>query len=241
MDEDELNRQKSHELRQEDVRTWIEGGLDIKTGFAVWNDFLRNQEGGSRVGQIHYGTKAVLAEAIDREEQILEQFAVLWNPQAHFEQILEQAEDFTHGSEHYVLRFTDAQGRRRIFKATFPKKYGRYEYSPTIYLNSLRLVQSLVPVLDIRLHGVLPTMHGPSIVTSMGYIPGNHPKPSEVAKYLHETGWQELSDGSQTLDYINTDLHQIIRDGHSNNWIRRRGSGVLIPIDISIEEVPARG
>jgi hypothetical protein len=70
------------------ARKMSEGGLDIKTGFAVWKDFLRKQGGGSRVGQIHYGTKAILAEAIDREEQILAQFAVLWNPQAHFEQIL---------------------------------------------------------------------------------------------------------------------------------------------------------
>jgi len=103
------------------------------------------------------------------------------------------------------------------------------------------MVQSLVPVLDIRLHGVLPAAHGPSIVTSMNYIPGSHPEPSEVSKYLHETGWREYSDGSQTLDYINTNLQQIIRDGHASNWIRRPGSGVLIPIDISIEQCQILG
>jgi hypothetical protein len=71
----------------------------------------------------------------------------------------------------------------------------------------------------------------------MSYMPGRHPRPSEVAKYLHENGWQEYQDGSQTLDYINTDLQQIIRDGHANNWICRPDSGSLIPIDISIEEL----
>jgi len=70
----------------------------------------------------------------------------------------------------------------------------------------------------------------------MSYIPGRHPRASEVAKFLHETGWSEYHDGSQTLDYINTDLKQIIRDGHANNWIRQPDTGMLIPIDISIEE-----
>jgi hypothetical protein len=92
-------------------------------------------------------------------------------------------------------------------------------------LNSLRLVQSLVPVLDLRLHGVLSTAEGPSIVTSMSYIPGRHPRPSEVANYLHETGWHEYCDGSQTLDYINAGLRQIIRDGHANNWFFRKNNG----------------
>lgn len=91
-------------------------------------------------------------------------------------------------------------------------------------------------MLDIRLHGALSTAKGPMIVTSMNYIPGNHPRPAEVANYLHTHGWEDYQDGSQTLDYINTGIQQIIRDGHANNWIRSNHSGVLIPIDISIEQ-----
>jgi hypothetical protein len=237
LDRDELSRQESSRFRPEDVGSWIEKGLAIEAGFEVWSEFLREQGGGSTVGKIQYGSQSALVQAIVLEEKALECLAVRWNPHVFVEQIVTQAKDVTKGSEHHVLRFTDALGKRRVLKATFPKKYGRYEYSPTIYLNSLRLVQTLVSVLDLRLHGVLPTAEGPSIVTSMSYIPGRHPRPSEVANYLHETGWHEYHDGSQTLDYINSDLRQIIRDGHANNWVRRKDSGLLIPIDISIEEV----
>jgi hypothetical protein len=123
-------------------------------------------------------------------------------------------------------------------KATFAGKYGRYEYSPTLYLNSLRLVQTLVESLDIRIHGIFCPEQSPSIVTSMRFIPGRHPRPTEIAAYLATMGWSEYHDGSQTLDFVNEALGQIIRDGHANNWVCEKGSGLMIPIDISIESIP---
>ena len=137
------------------------------------------------------------------------------------------------------MRYTDQSGGRRVLKVTIPGKYGRFEYSPSIYLNSLCLVQSLVAALDIRMHGVIDTPNGPSIVTSMQYIPGRHPRPAEIAAYLRKLGWIEFRDGSPTLDFKNEELHQIIRDGHANNWVCQKGSGVMIPIDISIENAPS--
>jgi len=123
-------------------------------------------------------------------------------------------------------------------KATIPGKYGRYEYSPSIYLDSLCMVQRLVMALDIRMHGVMNTPNGPSIITSMHYIPGRHPRPAEIAAYLRKLGWREYYDGSPTLDFINEELRQVIRDGHANNWVCQKGSGAMVPIDISIENAP---
>lgn len=40
------------------------------------------------------------------------------------------------------------------------------------------------------------------------------------------------------MDFINEKLHQVIRDGHANNWVRQKAGGVMIPIDISIENAP---
>lgn len=211
--------------------------MEIEAGFKVWIDWVGQQAGNSGLGKVQFESNSERILAITEEESLLMELATGWNAGAYLERLVRQAKDITKGSEHHVIRYTDGAGSRRVLKTTFPGKYGRHEYSPTIYLNSLRLVQSLVPALDIRIHGIISSERGPSFVTSMRYIPGRHPRPMEIGAYLAKMGWVEYHDGSQTLDFVNDTLGQIIRDGHANNWVCEKGSDLMVPIDISIESI----
>ena len=240
LEQNERGRRKLNQVRSKDVGYDTEHGLAIEAGLKVWLEYICQQSGNPIAGKTKFDSDSSLIDAIVLEEKLLKDFASRWNAGAFFGRVSDNANasDITKGSEHYVIRYTDESGGRRVLKATLPGKYGRYEYSPSIYLNSLCLVQSLVAALDIRMHGVMQMPNGPSIVTSMQYIPGRHPRPTEIASYLKKMGWVEFHDGSQTLDFINEELHQIIRDGHANNWVCQKESGVMVPIDISIETAP---
>lgn len=237
MEENERSSQKVDQIGSKDVGDRSEQGLAIETGFKDWLEYVCQQSGDSGAGKTCFESGSARADAIHLEEKLLRDLIPQWSAEAFFDLISRNAsaKDLTKGSEHYVIRYVDQAGERRVLKATLDGKFGRYEYSPSIYLNSLRLVNSLVPALDIRMHGVMDTGYGPSIVTSMHYILGQHPRQAEVAAYLGKRGWSQFQDGSPTLDFISEDLQHIIRDGHANNWVRQKGSGVLIPIDISIE------
>ncbi len=147
----------------------------------------------------------------------------------------------TKGSEHYVTRYLEGASPR-VIKATIPGKYGRHEYSPSLYLNSWRLFQQFLPALDIRVHGILlqPLRRRdtplPSVVTSMQYIEGGHPSAQQIGRYMKARGWLEHTDQSETQDYVHNESRQIIRDAHPGNWIKQRGTAELMPVDISIEE-----
>ena len=124
-----------------------------------------------------------------------------------------------------------------MLKATIPGKFGRYEYTPTIYLNSLRLLNRFVSALDIRIHGIRVAADGkPSLVTSMQYIKGRHPKTKQVENYLFDLRWIRFQDKSETLDFEHKGLRQIIRDAHPRNWVYQVATKSMVPIDISIEQ-----
>jgi hypothetical protein len=104
------------------------------------------------------------------------------------------------------------------------------------------LFQQFVPALDIRVHGILvqPTSgqgnSRPSIVTSMQYIEGGHPRAAQIGKYMESRCWLEHTDESETQDYVHKESRQIIRDAHPGNRIKQKGTAELIPVDISIEQ-----
>lgn len=237
MEKNQRRRRSLDQDRTGNVGGRVESGLEIEAGFKIWIEWIRKQAGDPRIGEIQFASDAERIHAITIEESLLTELASEWNAGAYLDSRIRDAQDITKGSEHHVIRYTNKAGSIRVLKATFPGKYGRYEYSPTIYLNSLRWVQSLVPNLDIRIHGIIRTERGPSVITSMRYITGRHPRPAEIAAYLSRMGWSEYHDGSQTLDFVNETLGQIIRDGHANNWVCEKESGLMVPIDISIESI----
>lgn len=233
------NKRRSQEIREPNGSGFNAAeGLAIETGCEIWQRFLREHCRVEEPGRTHFDSDTELIAAIKAEEQCLRAFASEYAAEGFFSEVASGQPDFTRGSEHYVIRYRDPKRGHRVMKTTVDAKYGRYEYSPTIYLNSLRCLYNLVPCLDIRLHGsFVTTTNYPSIVTSMAYIRGRHPRPAEIAAYLRNEGWEDYCDKSQTFDFIHRERRQIIRDAHPNNWVYETKSEVMIPIDISIEEV----
>jgi hypothetical protein len=168
-------------------------GLEVEAGFEVWFAFVRKHLGGSYAWDRPYTSDLEQVNAIDAETSLLLNIAPEWSAEEFYSACVTADPDFTKGSEHYVTRYFEGASPR-VVKATIPGKYGRHEYSPSIYFNSWRLFQRFVPALDIRVHGVLvQPMSGqdnplPIIVTSMQYIEGGHPRAAQIGEYMKSRG-----------------------------------------------------
>jgi hypothetical protein len=210
--------------------------LAVEAGFQNWiavaRDAGRNPETRARC----FASDLALAEEIAAEERLLVDAAKNWSAANFFDCYTAGEPDFTKGSEHYVVRYRVGE-KTRVLKATIPGKFGRYEYTPTVYLNSLCLLNRFVPALDICVHGIRVAADGkPSLVTSMQYIKGRHPKTKQIENYLFDLGWVRFRDKSETLDFEHKKLRQVIRDAHPRNWVYQAATKSMVPIDISIEE-----
>src|SRR5262249_43453500 len=126
----------------------------IEAGFTRWLAFLRQHFGSAYAWHGPFESDLARVEAIDRETELLLRVASEWSAEEFYSAHTSDEADATKGSEHYVTRYFDGEFPR-VMKATIPGKYGRHEYSPSLYLNSWRLFQQFVPALDIRIHGVL--------------------------------------------------------------------------------------
>ena len=119
----------------------------------------------------------------------------------------------------------------RVTKVTFPHKYGRFEYTPFLYLERLALSNVLFPVLKVRFENFVQAGNGQySIISSMRAFSGPHPQLAEINQLLTERGFSPLS-GTATIDYVHRGAKIYLRDCHPLNWVRSK-AGVLIPIDV---------
>jgi hypothetical protein len=193
LEENKRGSGQSGSVSKWQARQRTPAGLEIETGFEVWLAFVRQHLGSSYAWDRPYTSDLEQVNAIDGETALLLKIAPEWSAEEFYSACVTADPDFTKGSEHYVTRYFEGTSPR-VVKATIPGKYGRHEYSPSIYLNSWRLFQRFVPALDIRVHGVLvqPTSGSekprPSIVTSMQYIEGGHPRASQIGKYMESRG-----------------------------------------------------
>jgi hypothetical protein len=241
LDKDKRSGSKGSAFSKRQARQSAPEGLEIEAGFEIWLAFLRDHFGDSYAWDRDFATALERVDVIDKETSLLLEVAPQWSAEKFYAACTIADPDITKGSEHYVTRYFEGASPR-VVKATIPGKYGRPEYSPSIYLNSWRLFQEFVPALNIRVHGILVQPVGsqkkplPSIVTSMQYIEGGHPRAMQIRNYMEQRGWTEHTDESQTQDYVHKASRQIIRDAHPGNWIKRRGTAELIPVDISIEQ-----
>jgi len=141
------------------------------------------------------------------------------------------------GSEHRVF-FNVRSADARVLKITFPDKFGRREHTPFQYLERWSLMGRLVPATGVKFEDCIMSLAGTvSIVMSMQFFKGPHPSSLEAHNFITDLGFELLSDGSTTLDYIDLGRGLILRDCHPKNWIKV--DGALVPIDI-IPEVVAR-
>lgn len=240
MDENKRSSAKGSAVRKREKRQRAPAGLEVEAGFEKWITFVRKHLGRSYSWNGPFANALERVNAIDKEAALLLKIAPQWSAEEFYLACTAANADVTKGSEHYVTRYLEGSSPR-VVKATIPGKYGRHEYSPSVYLNSWRLFQQFLPALEIRIHGVLAQpvkgQNGlrPSIVTSMQYIEGGHPSARQIGAYMKSRGWSEHTDWSETQDYIHAESRQIIRDAHPGNWIKQRGTAELMPVDISIE------
>lgn len=241
MDKDKLSGAKGRPLGKRKGRQRSPAGLEIEAAFEKWLTCARQRFGRSYPWDGPFANDLERVNAIDKETALLLEIALEWSAETFYLAHTAATSDVTKGSEHYVTRYFDGSSPR-VVKATIPGKYGRHEYSPSLYLNSWRLFQQFLPALNIRMHGILvQPMRAretplPSIVTSMQYIEGGHPSPRQIGAYMKARGWSEYTDQSETQDYVHEESRQIIRDAHPGNWIKQRGTAELMPVDISIEQ-----
>ncbi len=154
MDEDKRSRGKGRPISKRQKRQRSAAGLEIEAAFAKWLTFVREQLGRSYSWNGPFSSDLERVNAIDEETALLLKIAPEWSAEVFYLAQTPADADATKGSEHYVTRYLEGASPR-VVKATIPGKYGRHEYSPSVYLNSWRLFQQFLPALDIRVHGIL--------------------------------------------------------------------------------------
>jgi DNA ligase (NAD+) len=127
-------------------------------------------------------------------------------------------------SEHIVFQ---PSGTNRVLKLTIPPNFGALG-TAIDYLTNLQAVNRLFGD-DIRLHGVLQTHTGLSLVTSQPFIAGTQPSVEEVAAWFTANGYHSTGHNRWKNDETGTE----IADAHPGNLIKSE-DGELIPIDLQV-------
>jgi DNA ligase (NAD+) len=115
----------------------------------------------------------------------------------------------------------------RVIKLTIPPNFGA-QGGVIPYLANLDAANRIFGD-DIEFHGVLETLHGPSLVTSQPFIVGSQPEPKEVAAWFESNGYQ--STGHNRWKHPESGIE--IADAHTGNLIQSN-NGELIPIDLQV-------
>jgi DNA ligase (NAD+) len=115
----------------------------------------------------------------------------------------------------------------RVIKLTIPPNFGA-QGGVIAYLANLDAANRIFGD-DIQFHGVLETLHGPSLVTSQPFIAGTEPEPAEVSAWFESNGFQSIGHNRWKHSETGTE----IADAHIGNLIKTE-DGELIPIDLQV-------
>ena len=154
MEKNKRSRAKGSPIVQREGRQRSPSGLEIEADFEKWIAYVREHLGRSYSWDGPFTNDLDRVNAIDAETALLLKIAPDWSAEKFYSARTAASPDVTKGSEHYVTRYQDGLFPR-VVKATIPGKYGRHEYSPSLYLNSWRLFHRFLPALEIRVHGIL--------------------------------------------------------------------------------------
>jgi DNA ligase (NAD+) len=127
-------------------------------------------------------------------------------------------------SEHVVFHLAKVG---RVIKLTITPTFGAQE-DCLAYLRNLNAANRLFAD-DIRLHGILRTAKGPSLVTSQPFIDGTEPNSAEVASWFKSNGYHSTGHNRWKNDGAGIE----IADAHIGNLIKT-ADGELVPIDLQI-------
>jgi hypothetical protein len=210
-------------------------GLDPREAIHEWLIFAQARGHHRITGKRQFASNLDRVETCLEEEEDLFDFcrAKVLNFAENIASLLEGPAT-REGVEHRVF-YSLADDPPRVTKITFPGKYGRIEHTPFLYLERLALFNELFPELDIRFEDCIKTNKGEfSLFSTMRAFSGAPPDLKEIDAFLIALGFAKFSDGSITIDYINSRLGIILRDCHPKNWVKNR-DGTLIPIDLCPE------
>ena len=114
-----------------------------------------------------------------------------------------------------------------MLKLTIPPSFGA-QGTASAYLANVAAANRLFGD-DIRFHGVLETLGGPSLVTSQPFVDGTAPTDAEITSWFTANGY--ISVGHNHWKHHQTGTE--IADAHAGNLIKT-ADGELVPIDLQV-------
>jgi len=141
----------------------------------------------------------------------------------------------TGGKEHDVLIDIENRIVHKRLKNT-KERWGRVEWTPFEYLDSIRLFNTISPFTKINVVGSALHQNNLTLITSMPLVVGPHPTPEYTHSKLCSMGFEQYQDGvSRTVDYRSGNV--VIYDAHHKNFILDVRSGELVPIDLQVRDI----
>jgi hypothetical protein len=187
-----------------------------------------------------YALSAAPAQ-IDSEESCLLEWAEknhrIFPPEeiAGFEQ---QAGSQGGGSEHDAWVVMGIEGKV-VIRRTINDSYGFRFSSPFQYLRRMAEFSGQVPAAAVRFLGVSLNPRGNGVIwTVQPYIEGTHPTQAELVADLKLQGWKPAGSLHNHLVFQHVPSGIRMHDVHAGNFIRQK-NGILIPIDVFFEGLPA--
>lgn len=178
---------------------------------------------------------------IDAEESRLMEWAALnhriFPPEeiAGFEQ---QAGPQGGGSEHDAWVVMGKTGKV-VIRRTINDSYGFRFSSPFQYLRRMAEFSAQVPSAAVRFLGVSRNARCNGVIwTVQPYIEGTHPTQNDLVADLTLQGWRPAGSLHNHLIFEHVPTGIRMHDVHAGNFIREK-NGVLIPIDVFFEGLPA--
>jgi hypothetical protein len=142
------------------------------------------------------------------------------------------AEIQSHGQEHQVWASPDG---RRVFKATFPNRFGLSlsgQANPLEYFERLRLANEVFGD-DIRFEGLVQRRDKIQVLTSQPLIEGPHPSSQAVADHLEGMGFRQV-DIDRTPVWYRPEDNILLSDAHTRNFVETPQG--VVPIDVNLAQ-----
>ncbi len=142
------------------------------------------------------------------------------------------------GSEHDAWVVTGNEGKV-VIRRTINDSYGFRFSSPFQYLRRMAEFSDQIPVAVVRFLGVSLNTRGNGVIwTVQHYIEGTHPTQVELVADLASQGWRPAGSLHNHLVFEHAPSGIRMHDVHAGNFIRQK-DGILIPIDVFFEGLPA--
>jgi predicted RNA binding protein YcfA (HicA-like mRNA interferase family) len=186
-----------------------------------------------------YSSDASVQDIVTEEQRLIQRAEAegfFWDA-AKVQRVVGQFVEKSGGSEHDVA-LVGPRNWRLIVRSTIKDSYGFAFRSPSQYLKRLENFNVAFPGLQMRMIGVSRNARGNGVIwTVQPFVDGwEFAEDSQLRKALEKAGWVRV--GSDTV-YRHKASGLVIRDAHTGNVLT--DGTHLYPIDVIIDEMPAKG